>query len=266
MCSWWGNDTSAAKRPVPVSSGRSSSRRTERPTNFGFSAAMAGPSLRAQFLHRGPHRLDDVLIAGAAAKIGREHVDEVVVVDVRLAFQHSGDQHEEAGRAEAALQPMVLHEGALKDGELLARGQALDRADRLSGGLHREHQAGAHRRAVDQHRAGAAHAVLAADMGAGLAAILADRVHQGAPRLDANRMVAAVDRQHDVDLAAHARFSAARSAARMRCGVAGISLISAPNGERASLMALMTAAGAPMVPPSPTPLARVTVASLIVAR
>ena len=34
--------------------------------------------------------------------------------------------------------------------------------------LHRKHQAGAHRLAVDDHRAGAADAVLAADMGAGL--------------------------------------------------------------------------------------------------
>ena len=53
-------------------------------------------------------------------------------------------------------------------------------------GLHREHQAGAHRLAVDQHRAGAANAVLAADMRAGLAAILADGVDQRPARLDAN--------------------------------------------------------------------------------
>ena len=72
-------------------------------------------------------------------------------------------------------------------------GQALDGADLLAVGLHREHQAGAHRLAVDDHGAGAADAVLAADMGAGLAAILADGVGQGAPRLDRDRVLVAVD-------------------------------------------------------------------------
>jgi hypothetical protein len=43
----------------------------------------------------------------------------------------------------------------------------------------------------------------------------------------------------------------------MRCGVAGISLISTPKDDSASLMALITAAGAPMPPPSPRPLALV---------
>ena len=46
----------------------------------------------------------------------------------------------------------------------------------------------------------------------------------------------------------------ARSAARMRCGVAGISSIDTPNGDSASLTALSTAAGAPMAPPSPKTL------------
>src|SRR5262245_23956885 len=57
---------------------------------------------------------------------------------------------------------------------------------------------------------------------------------------------------------AHTGFSLARSSARILCGVAGISSISTPNGDNASLIALITAAGAPMVPPSPRPLARVT--------
>ena len=53
------------------------------------------------------------------------------------------------------------------------------------------------------------------------------------------------------------RAEAARSAARMRCGVAGNSSIDTPNGDRASLMALTTAAGGPIAPPSPSPLALV---------
>ena len=38
MCSWPGNEMSAAKRPCPVTSGRSSSRVTERPMNLPLAA------------------------------------------------------------------------------------------------------------------------------------------------------------------------------------------------------------------------------------
>src|SRR6516165_2967585 len=51
---------------------------------------------------------------------------------------------------------------------------------------------------------------------------------------------------------------AACSAARIFLGVAGSSSMDAPKGEIASLMALRIAAGAPMVPPSPSPFALVT--------
>ena len=44
----------------------------------------------------------------------------------------------------------------------------------------------------------------------------------------------------------------------MRCGVAGISSIETPKGESASFTALRIAAGAPIAPPSPRPLAPVT--------
>ena len=39
--------------------------------------------------------------------------------------------------------------------------------------------------------------------------------------------------------------------------IAGISSMDTPKGDKASLTALMTAAGAPMAPPSPSPLALV---------
>ena len=65
--------------------------------------------------------------------------------------------------------------------------EPFDRADLLALRLHGEHQAGAHRLAVEDHRAGAADAVLAADMRAGLPAIVADGVDQRLARLDADR-------------------------------------------------------------------------------
>ena len=79
----------------------------------------------------------------------------------------------------------MIHEGLLQRVQLVAvRRQPFDGADLLAVRLHGEHQARAHRLAVDEHGAGAADAVLAADMRAGLAAVLADGVGQRAARLD----------------------------------------------------------------------------------
>src|SRR5712671_5192454 len=91
--------------------------------------------------------------------------------------------------------------------QLVAVGQPLDRADALALRLHREHQAGAHRHVVEDHRAGPAHAVLAADMGAGLPAIVADRVDQRLAWLHPDRVVAPIDGEGDVTLFGHLRNS-----------------------------------------------------------
>src|SRR3974390_512735 len=94
-------------------------------------------------------------------------------------------------------------------------------------------------------------------MRASLPAILADGVGQCAAWLDRDGVIAAVYGERDGRLLGHSAFSKARNAGRGRCGVAGISSICAPKGARASLIALSTAAGAPIVPPSPSPLALV---------
>ena len=149
----------------------------------------------------------------------------------------------------------MIHEGLLHRMQLVAVRETLDGTDFLAVGLHGEHQARAHWFAIDNDRAGAADTMLATDMGSGLSAIFTDGIGQRAPRFDGDRVIAAVDIDRDRGFLAHAVFSALRKAARMRWGVAGISLISTPNGESASLIALTTAAGAPIVPPSPSPFA-----------
>ncbi len=78
-----------------------------------------------------------------------------------------------------------------------AGASAFDGRDLVSVRLHREHQAGAHRLAVDQHGAGAADAVLAAGMGAVQKKILAQRVEQRLARLDIGGTADAVDAQVD---------------------------------------------------------------------
>ena len=74
------------------------------------------------------------------------------------------------GGAEAALERVALVERPLERVQRRRRrGEPLDGPQRPAVGLHGEHQAGAHRLAVELHRAGAADAVLAADVGAGQA-------------------------------------------------------------------------------------------------
>src|SRR5512140_2948589 len=108
---------------------------------------------------------------------------------------------------------MVFDEGALQRVELVAVGESFDGADLLACGLHGEHQAGTHRIAVDNYRAGSAHPVLAARIRSGQPAFVAQRVGEGAARLDAQRVVPAVDIESDIDLVDH-EFRSAASKAR----------------------------------------------------
>jgi hypothetical protein len=62
-------------------------------------------------------------------------------------------------------------------------GQRLYRGDLMPIGLNRQHQAGADRPAVELHRAGAAHPVLAADMGTSQPEFMPQKIAQQEPRL-----------------------------------------------------------------------------------
>ena len=104
-------------------------------------------------------------------------------------------RRDHAGRAIAALQRVALLERGLQIGDLARVGQALDGLDLGAVALHRQHQAAAHDLAVDAHGAGAADAVLAADVAAGEAEILAQEIDQRLARLDALGDALAVDGQ-----------------------------------------------------------------------
>src|SRR5262245_39280377 len=184
---------SAANAPRPVTSGSSSRRRTERPTNVAFigilcaailleappplwgrsaralctragrgvklTAPNAPPphpsptrgegapwghlsasSHRAHFCGCGTHRLDDVLISGAAAQVRGQDFDQIRIADVRVALEHAGGEHEKSRRAETALQPVVLHEGTLQRMKVSSIGETLDGADIPSVCLIGEHE------------------------------------------------------------------------------------------------------------------------------
>src|SRR5260370_16910788 len=69
----------------------------------------------------------------------------------------------------------------------------LDRGHLVTFGLHREHQARPHRRSVEENGAAAAHAMLAAHMGAGESEIVAQMIGEQAARIIRGRMDCAVD-------------------------------------------------------------------------
>ncbi len=133
-------------------------------------------------------RLDDVLVARAAAQVARDHVAGLLVRGAGVVLQPGVDGGQEARRAEAALEPVALGERLLHRAErAVGVGEPLDGGDLEALRGDREHQAGAHRPAVDQDRAGAADAVLAADVGAGEAEVVAQRVGQQPARGHAGR-------------------------------------------------------------------------------
>src|SRR5688572_694360 len=122
------------------------------------------PALR-DLLLRVAHGGDDVAVARAATQVTTQGVEDLLVAGVRVIAQQGGHRHQESGRAEAALHAVLLVEGLLYGSEpRTVWRKALDRLDLRALDLHGEHQAGALRLAVHEHRARAADAVLAADM------------------------------------------------------------------------------------------------------
>src|ERR1700677_3970772 len=177
-------------------------------------------SCRQNAVGRRPHGRQNALVARAAAQVPGQGVADLLVGRIGMLPQERGRRDDEAGGAEAALQRVVLAEGGLHGRELArsrrraARVDALDRGDLAAVRLHGEDQAGADGLAagqarpalvrvvgvLQQDRAGAADAVLAADVGASQLAALAQEVDQGQPRLHARAPEPAVDPDPDADL------------------------------------------------------------------
>src|SRR4051812_34153476 len=162
------------------------------------------------------HGLDDVVVPGAAAQVSGDRLADLELARVLVPLEEraAGDHH--AGRAEAALQRVLLGEAFLDRMELAALLQALDGRDLAAVGLHREHGAGFDRLAVQHHGAHAAVRRVAADVRAGEAEILADEMHEQEARFDFRLAHRAVHRDADLvlrhDYCPPARCSALRKA------------------------------------------------------
>src|SRR5215475_7414020 len=143
-------------------------------------------------------RVDDRLIAGAAAVIaGEMRADLFAARNAATGEQFlRGQQH--ARRAIAALQGVARDERLLQIGDLVRIGDPFDGVDARAVALHRQHQAAAHHHAVDAYAAGAAYAVLAADMTAGERNVFAQEVDQRLARVDPFAHLLAVHGDGDV--------------------------------------------------------------------
>ena len=141
---------------------------------------------------------EDAAVAGAAA----EHPGHVLgqrVPVVGPAGEQVVARHQHPGRAEPALQGVVVRERLLQRVLVARAAEALHRRDLRALALHREQQAGPRRLAVDEDRAHPAHAVLAADVGAGEAEPVAQHVGEGRAGCDGERRLEPVDGEGDVE-------------------------------------------------------------------
>src|SRR5215212_3095272 len=111
--------------------------------------------------------MDDAFVPCAAAQISRHSLAHAAVVQFGLAPNEVDRREHHARRAEPALKAMVLTERLLYWMHLATLSQTFDSRDLVVPGLDGKHQAGADRDAVEQDSAGAAYAMLAADVNAG---------------------------------------------------------------------------------------------------
>ncbi len=89
--------------------------------------------------------LDDVLISGASAEIGRQELDQVFLGHIRVVFEGADDQHQKARSAKSALQRVIVDKGLLQGMQLVAVGKRFDGSYFAALRLMGEHQAGADR-------------------------------------------------------------------------------------------------------------------------
>src|SRR5437899_10771052 len=133
-----------------------------------------------------------------------------------MLAQERDERHEDARRAEAALQPVSLAESGLKRMQRVARAvsEALQGLDLVAVRLAGEQEAGADRVAVQQDGAGAAHPVLASDVRSGEAQLVAQEVGEEQPRLHRALVAHAIDGDHQRHAQGAQRYALAVSAAR----------------------------------------------------
>src|SRR6266699_6561647 len=144
------------------------------PTSWVTAMSVASRRDRRLLGRRGAHclgggldGLDDVDVAGTTAEVAFEALADLVFGRVRVLPEQVSGGHDEAGRAVAALQTVLVPESLLDRVQLPILGHALDRHQVPALGLDGEHGAALDGLAVDQDGARAALAGVTADVRAG---------------------------------------------------------------------------------------------------
>ena len=184
-----------------------------------------------------PHRVEDLLVARAAAQVAGQRLADLGVGRIRVARQQVVAGHDQPRRAEAALHRARLDEGLLDGVQLLALGQPLDGDDLAALGLPGEHEARAHELAVEVDRARAALALLAGVLGAREVEVVAQRHEQALALPDAVGLAQlAVDGQgqaHRCSSHAHASVRRRQDAERVAAvGGAAADVVDRRGGRR----------------------------------
>src|SRR6266496_2785426 len=181
--------TTPALRATPPYLRRGNAAGLRRERSFSFLPYALGGEL---------HRLDDLLVAGAAAEVSADRVADLAFrrIGIRIEQRLRGDQHSRS--AVAALQAVRLAEAVLQHAHrAVGPRQAFDGGHAVPVRLHCIHKAGPDRLAVEHHRARAADAVLAADVSAGKAQLLPQPVDEREARRDTRLAALAVHFDRD---------------------------------------------------------------------
>jgi hypothetical protein len=109
---------------------------------------------------------DDFVVAGAAAEIAGELEADVVFGGFGIFVEQGFGGHEEAGRANAALERGTFEEALLERVQVAVLGETLDRFDVRAFGFSRQNNAAIHGHTVHDDGAGPTVAVVAAFFGA----------------------------------------------------------------------------------------------------
>src|SRR5437764_6990298 len=87
------------------------------------------PGFGPELGRRPLHRLDDVLVAGAAAQVAGQRPAHVLLGGIRVLLEQGRGGHHHARGAEPALESVLLPETLLERMQLTGTGQALDGLD-----------------------------------------------------------------------------------------------------------------------------------------
>src|ERR1700686_2415374 len=146
--------------------------------NFETDLRATRPSDPPARLRRLENRADNPVMGPAAAQIAGKSQPDLGLARLLDAVEQRFGQHDDAGDAVAALRRLLRHESGLQRVRPLDGTEAFERGDIRLPEYADRRDTGVQRGAVDEHRAGAALAKAAAELGGIEAKIIAQHVEQ----------------------------------------------------------------------------------------